>query len=273
MGRSTRNILTAIGHHIMHTFSSIIALPTFAHVAPNTKFKVQTQSTMIGMACASVSLRRAVRNKMCSTCMWTSKRSLCSISIRNFNFRTTALHHCTRQSCAVVSTNSSLLNRSLTTEAAKVNPGDFTLVYTGPLKGAVKALKIFSLSTAVLASCGGPVLVWLGKESVPVAARLALCSVVLLVGLSTTAILHWLLKGYITRLYYQPETQRVAAHTLSLLARQVRNEFETSEMRPPTGLAGFSTFQARDRAYFMHTEVFPDKHLLSTLVKNEQYKK
>ena len=151
--------------------------------------------------------------------------------------------------------------------------GEFKLVYTGPLKGAVKALKVFSLSTAVLASCGGPVLVWLGKESVPVVARLALCSVVLLVGLSTTAILHWLLKGYITRLYYQPDTQRVAAHTLSLLARQVRNEFEASEMKPPTGLAGFSTFQARDKLYFMHTEVFPDKHLLSVLLKNEQHRK
>ena len=176
-----------------------------------------------------------------------------------------------RQICPVVSTttSNSLLCHHLKTEAFKGNTGEFQLVYTGPLKGAVKALKIFSLSTAVLASCGGPVLVWLGKESVPVAARLALCSLVLLVGLSTTALLHWLLKGYITHLYYQPEKQRVAVHTLSLLAQKVRNEFEVSEMRPPTGLAGFSTFQAHDRAYFMHTEVFPDKNLLSLLLEND----
>lgn len=148
--------------------------------------------------------------------------------------------------------------------------GEYQLVYTGPLKGAVKALKIFSLTTAVLASCGGPVLVWLGKESVPVAARLALSSLVLLVGLSTTAILHWLLKGYITHLYYQPQTQRVAAHTLSLLARRARNEFDAHEMRPPSGLAGFSTFQARGKSYFMHTEVFPDKQLLSALLDSQK---
>ena len=159
---------------------------------------------------------------------------------------------------------------SVTAGTLDGNAGEFQLVYTGPLKGAVRALKIFSLSTAVLASCGGPVLVWLGKESVPVAARLALCSIVLLVGLSTTALLHWLLKGYITHLYYHPEAQRVAAHTLSLLARQARNEFEVGEIRPPTGLAGFSTFQARDKAYFMHTEVFPNKHLLSALLDSQK---
>jgi hypothetical protein len=144
------------------------------------------------------------------------------------------------------------------------------LVYTAPLKGAVKALKIFSLATAVLASCGGPVLVWLGKESVPVAARLAISSLVLLVGLSTTAILHWLLKGYITHLYYQPHTQRVAAHTFSLLARRVRSEFEVHEMKPPSGLSGFSTFQARGKSYFMHTEALPDKYLLSELLDSQK---
>ena len=148
--------------------------------------------------------------------------------------------------------------------------GGFQLVYTGPLKGAVKALKVFSLTTAVLASSGGPVLVWLGKESVPVAARLAISFLVILVSLSTTAILHWLLKGYITHLYYQPTTQRVAAHTLSLLARRARSEFVTYEMKPPSGLAGFSTFQARGKSYFMHTDVFPDKHTLSELLDSKK---
>ena len=152
----------------------------------------------------------------------------------------------------------------------ETSAGGFQLVYTGPLKGAVKALKIFSLTTAVLASCGGPVLVWLGKESVPVAARLAISSLVLLVGLSTTAILHWLLKGYITHLYYQPHTQRVAAYTFSLLARRVRSEFEVLEMKPPSGLSGFSTFQAQGKSYFMHTDVFPDKHLLSGLLDSQK---
>lgn len=176
-------------------------------------------------------------------------------------------HSCLRQRC----TNCSpIFCRHFTAEVSRGGNGEFELVYTGPLKGAVKALKIFSLSTAVLAACGGPVLVWLGNESVPAAARVALCSLVLVVGLSTTALLHWLLKGYITHLYYHPQTQHVAAHTLSLLARRVRNEFKVSEIRPPTGLSSFSTFQVQEKAYFMHTEVFPDQHRLTTLLNSQK---
>lgn len=180
----------------------------------------------------------------------------------------TQLHSCVRQRRTVFA--SPILCRHFTTESPQGGIGEFKLVYTGPLKGAVKALKIFSLSTAVLAASGGPVLVWLGNESVPVAARVALCSLVLVVGLSTTALLHWLLKGYITHLYYHPETQHVAAHTLSLLARRVRNEFKVSDIRPPKGLSGFSTFQVQEKAYFMHTEAFPDQHLLTALLSSQK---
>ena len=174
-----------------------------------------------------------------------------------------------------------LLSRHMNTEATTTTSsttasttsteltGEFQLVYTGALKGAVRALKVFSLTTAVLASFGGPVLVWLGKESVPVSARIALSSIVLLVSLSTTGILHWLLKGYITHLYYQPHTERVAALTLSFLARRARSEFPVDEMRPPSGLAGFSTFQAHGKGFFMHAETFPDKHLLSVLLDSQ----
>ena len=145
--------------------------------------------------------------------------------------------------------------------------GEFELVYTGPLKGAVKALKIFSLTTAILATTGGPILVWLGNESVPLAARIALSSLVMFVGLSTTAILHWLLKGYVIYLHYNAKEQRVAAHTLSVMVRRTRTEFSVEEIRPPTGLAGFSTFQALGKSFFMHTDVFPDKLMLTQLLK------
>ena len=215
-------------------------------------------------------------------CIWSWPKSRClfpqlstsvsrGVSSTTTTVRAAAQYSLLKHSCRLAAipttTTRPLCSRHYTSDARKRDTEEFKLVYTGPLKGAVRALKIFSLSTAVLASCGGPILVWLGKESVPVPARVALCSLVLLVGLSTTALLHWLLKGYITHFYYQPDTERVAAHTLSLLARRVRNEFGVGEMRLPTGLAGFSTFQAQGKSYFMHTEVFPDKELLSTLAK------
>ncbi len=72
---------------------------------------------------------------------------------------------------------------------------DNEVVYVAPLRGAVRAVKVFSLSTAVAAFFGGPVLVWLGNPSVPLAGRVIMSSLVMLVGLGTTGVLHWLVKG------------------------------------------------------------------------------
>ena len=69
------------------------------------------------------------------------------------------------------------------------------MVYVAPLKGAVRAIKVFSLTTATGAFFGGPVLVWLGNPSVPLAGRLIMSTLVMLVGLGTTGLLHWLVKG------------------------------------------------------------------------------
>ena len=145
-------------------------------------------------------------------------------------------------------------------------PDGFKVVYVAPLKGAVRAVKMFSLTTAVAAFFGGPTLVWLGNPSVPVVGRVAISSLVMLVGISTTAILHWLLKGYVMQLQYNKETQTVAVYTLSLIARKKRNEFLISEAGPPPSVSGFSTFQAKGKSYFMHTDVFEDKKLLSAML-------
>ena len=240
------------------------------------------------MSVASPCLRLSARPKLSPSCLWTRYETQLSRSLRRLS-TIASRSHCTtspphalwtssavRPGCRHPTTYGAVVGRHVSTQTSKDSSlgatGEFQLVYTGPLKGAVMALKVFSLSTAVLASFGGPVLVWLGKDSVPVAARIAMSTLVLLVSLSTTAILHWLLKGYITHLYYQPHTQRVAALTLSLLAQRVRSEFDAHEMRPPSGLAGFSTFQAGGRGYFMHTEVFPDKQLLSALLDSHKLK-
>lgn len=143
---------------------------------------------------------------------------------------------------------------------------DFKLVYTGPLNGAVRAIKMFSLSTAVASLLGSPVLVVYGSAAVPFAARVAMSSIVLAIGLSTTLILHWIAKAYVTQLFYNPATQSVAAHTLNLFGRTKRNEFQVSEARPPTQLTAFTTFQARGKSYFLHSEGLEDKGLLTALL-------
>lgn len=154
----------------------------------------------------------------------------------------------------------------VTSSATASRHEDFRLVYTAPLKGAIRAVKVFSLCTAVSAVAGGPVLVILGNPGVPLAGRIAISSLVVLVGVSTTAILHWLTKGYVIRMLYNQRTHVVAAYTLSLFSRLKRNEFHLSESGPPPTTAGFSSFQAKGRSYFIHTDTFEDRQLWGLII-------
>lgn len=143
--------------------------------------------------------------------------------------------------------------------------GDFELVYTAPLKGAIRAVKLFSLTTAAAALVGGPVLVCMGNPSVPLSGRVIMSTLVMLVGISTTALLHWLIKGYVIRMHYNRNTNMIRLHTLSVIGRKKYHEFELSEAKPPSATA-FSSFQARDKSYFIHAEVFKDEKLASSLL-------
>ncbi len=143
--------------------------------------------------------------------------------------------------------------------------GEFELVYTAPLKGAVRAIKLFSLSTAAAAMVGGPVLVCMGNPSVPLLGRVIMSTLVMLVGASTTALLHWLIKGYVIRMYYNKNTNMIQLYTLSLIGRKKYYEFDLSEAKPPSATA-FSSFEARGKGYFVHGEVFKNEKLLSSLL-------
>lgn len=145
-------------------------------------------------------------------------------------------------------------------------PNDFKLVYDGPLKQAVKAIKIFSISTSVCVLLGAPVLVVLGNPGVPVLGRVAISSIVVLLGLTTTLILHWFTKSYVTRMWHSRDKDQLVIHTLSLLARTKQKEFAVSEAGPPGNVASFATFKAGRERFFLHTEVFEDKNLLSRIL-------
>lgn len=161
-----------------------------------------------------------------------------------------------------------LLHLSTTQSAAAPRdlPKDFKLVYEGPLKQAVKAIKIFSVSTSVCVVMGTPVLVLLGNPGVPLIGRVAISSIVVLIGLTTTFVLHWFTKSYVTRMWHSSEKDQLVVHTLSLLARTKQKEFAVVEAGPPGNVASFATFKAGGDRFFLHTEVFEDKNLLSRIL-------
>ena len=144
--------------------------------------------------------------------------------------------------------------------------GEFELVYRGPLRSAVRAVKVFSLTTCAIALVGGPFLVMMGNPSVPLVGRVLMTSFVMLIGISTTLILHWLMKGYVIKMYYDPKSEHLRVYTLTMFAGKRGHTFHLSEAGPPESLAAFSTFQAQGKSYFMHTEVWDNKELLGKIL-------
>ena len=68
------------------------------------------------------------------------------------------------------------------------------------------------------------------------------------------------------RMEYDKRTGDMTVKTLSLLARLKDHHFNISEAGPPSKVTAFSSFQAKGKSYFMHTEVFEDRALLSKIL-------
>ena len=143
-----------------------------------------------------------------------------------------------------------------------------SLVYTGPLTKAVRSLKIFSLITACCTVTFSPIIVYLGNPATPIVGRIAIASLVTTVGVSTTFILHWFVKSYVSNLYFNQATGRVTVETFSIFGRKKETSFHISEATPPDSVSAFSTFQGGGKSFFMHTELFEDPYLLRQLLGN-----
>ena len=76
---------------------------------------------------------------------------------------------------------------------------------------------------------------------------------------------YWSL-GYVMRMEYNGKTGDMTVHTLSVLAKLKHHHFNISEAGPPSKATAFSSFQAKGKSYFMHTEVFQDRELLSKIL-------
>ena len=68
------------------------------------------------------------------------------------------------------------------------------------------------------------------------------------------------------RMEYNRSTGDMSVYTLSVISTLKKHSFPISEAGPPSKSTAFSTFQARGKSFFMHTEVFKDKDLLSKLL-------
>lgn len=68
------------------------------------------------------------------------------------------------------------------------------------------------------------------------------------------------------KMEYDREKENVVVHSLSLFARLKKYDFLISEAGPPSRATAFSTFQAKGKSFFMHTEVVQDRQLLNRIL-------
>lgn len=142
------------------------------------------------------------------------------------------------------------------------------LVYEGPLSRSVQVVKVFSLSTALATMVATPVLMIYGKQTVPLAGKLAIALTIVLAGTSTTFLLHWVTKVYVHRMFYNEATERFTVETMSFLARRKETEFSLDEIRLAKEPTAFTTFQAKGKKYFLHTDLLEAQQVLQFVREN-----
>ncbi len=145
---------------------------------------------------------------------------------------------------------------------------DYKLVYEGPLSKTVKYIKTFSLATCAASLIGCPILVMFGKESVPMVGKIALAATVLMMGTTTTFILHWFTRVYVHRMFYNPHKQSFAVETMNVLAQRKMSYFPVQHVEYPMAEKAFSTFSAKGNNYFLHMEL-REAELVMNYVKEQ----
>ena len=143
---------------------------------------------------------------------------------------------------------------------------DYKLVYRGPLSTSIRLLKIFSMTSSITVLVGSPVLIFLGNPGIPIISRIAISSIVCTFGVLTTFMLWWFTRSYVSRMWYSKKDEKIVVNTFSLFARTIQHEFLLKDAGPPANISSFATFKAQDKHYFLHTEVFEDKQLLSSIL-------
>lgn len=68
------------------------------------------------------------------------------------------------------------------------------------------------------------------------------------------------------KMVFNRQSGDLSVQTISVLGMLKKYKFHISEAGPPSKATAFSSFQAKGKSFFMHTEVFEDRALLSKIV-------
>ncbi|KAG1684073.1 hypothetical protein DVH05_007914 [Phytophthora capsici] len=142
-------------------------------------------------------------------------------------------------------------------------------VYQAPMSRAVRLMKAVSVTSCTLTSIGMPILCVLSEQDTSAIGKWAMCGTIMLFGLGSTSLFHYLFKPYVMRMWLvdTKDDATVTVESVTLFAQLEQHSFKLSEVSPPTqAMHPMVSFQARGRHYFIHPEAFNDQNLLNKLV-------
>ena len=138
---------------------------------------------------------------------------------------------------------------------------DFRLVYEGPLSKKIKYLKLFSFTTAAV-SLSAPAIIFLGSSAVTPLVKGILASTVVVMGVTTTSLLHWLTRVYVHRMFFHSETRTFSAETSTIFGTMKKTRFSVEDIMIPEIEGAFSSFEAKGNKYFIHVELKEAEQIL-----------
>ena len=95
----------------------------------------------------------------------------------------------------------------------------------------------------------------MGKQTVPLTAKALLATTVVIMGVTTTMLMHWITRVYVHKMYFHPQTRTFAAETVNVFARTKMTTFSVGDVTMPKIESAFSTFEANGNKYFIHMDL------------------
>ncbi|XP_054164400.1 transmembrane protein 70 homolog, mitochondrial-like [Oppia nitens] len=170
-------------------------------------------------------------------------------------------HHCSRRSVLHRSLNSFtetavkfVTTKRWTSTSAQNNTaaaddghnhrrGD-CLIYSGPdnMVKLIKTIKLFSISTTVLAGGVQPFIIQQILATNSSAFAVGFAGMTSAGILLSPLVLNWFTRRYVTRLYYNYDTQRFTAWTLNLFCRPISQQYSSADVSIPEALGMFTSY-------------------------------
>nr|XP_061794946.1 transmembrane protein 70, mitochondrial-like [Nerophis lumbriciformis] len=134
---------------------------------------------------------------------------------------------------------------------------DGNLIYTGSLGTAVRGVKFFSYSTSAASLFLMPqILLKTGIGVQSLALQVVFCGIIGCFTFLTPLFLHLLTKGYVIRLYHNPERDTYTAITYSVFLTELRTVFHQKQVSIPAVSKMFTTFYANNTGMLVNPDMF-----------------